>query len=44
MKPEGLRGGIQFKGDSWASGYSPAMRPDRDATPREQQRVIDLLD
>ena len=41
MKPEGLRGGIQFKGDSWAT-YSPMLRPDRDATPRDQQRVIDF--
>jgi len=41
MKPEGLRGGIQFKGDTWAA-YSPTLRPDREATAHEQQRVIEF--
>ena len=40
MKPEGLRGGIVSYGDSWAS-YA-ALRPDREATPHEQQRVIEF--
>jgi spore coat protein CotH len=41
MKPEGLQGGIQFLGNSWAS-YVPVYRPDREATPHEQQRVIEF--
>ena len=41
MKPEGLRGGIQSLGDSWAA-YTPSYRPDRDATPHEQQRLIEF--
>ena len=40
-KPEGLRGGIQDLGDSW-SAYVTRMRPDREATPHEQQRVIEF--
>jgi hypothetical protein len=39
MKPEGIRGGIQNMGTSW-SQYVGTYRPDRDATPREQQRVM----
>ena len=41
LKPEGLRGGIQYYGDSWSSYIGP-YRPDRDATPREQQRVMEF--
>jgi hypothetical protein len=41
FKPEGLRGGIQSLGDSWAS-YVTALRPERDATPQEQQRVMEF--
>jgi spore coat protein H len=41
MKPEGLRGGIQTQGDSWSS-YITKYRPDRDATPHEQQRVMEF--
>ena len=41
MKPEGNRGGVQYKGDTWAQ-YAPTLRPDREATPHEQQRVIDF--
>ncbi len=41
MKPEGLRGGIQSLGDSWAS-YRTPLRPDREATPHEQQRLIEF--
>jgi spore coat protein CotH len=41
MKPEQLRGGVQSLGDSWAS-YTPTYRPDRDATPHEQQRVMEF--
>jgi len=41
FKPEGLRGGIQDLGDSW-SAYVTRMRPDRDATPHEQQRMIEF--
>jgi hypothetical protein len=41
MKPEGLRGGIQNLGDTWAQ-YSTRLRPDRDATPHEQQRVMEF--
>jgi spore coat protein H len=41
MKPEGLRGGIQNLGDTWAS-YVPRLRPDRDATRHEQQRVMEF--
>jgi len=41
MKPEGLRGGIHDMGDTWA-GYAPVLRPDREATPHEQQRVIEF--
>ena len=41
LKPEGLRGGIQSQGDSWAN-YVTRMRPDRDATPHEQKRVMEF--
>jgi len=41
MKPEGLPGGIQSRGDVW-SLYISTYRPDREATPREQQRVIEF--
>lgn len=41
MKPEGLRGGVQGTSDTWAS-YTPTLRPDRDATPHEQQRVLEF--
>jgi hypothetical protein len=39
MKPEGTRGGVLSQGDTWAS-YVPKFRPDRDATPHEQARVM----
>jgi len=41
MKPEGMRGGVQNLGAAWTS-YIPTYRPDRDATPHEQQRVIEF--
>jgi spore coat protein CotH len=41
MKPESLGGGIHRLGDTWAS-YTPKMRPDRDATTHEQQRVMEF--
>jgi spore coat protein H len=41
LKPEGLRGGISSLGDTWPS-YISTYRPDREATPREQQRVIEF--
>jgi spore coat protein CotH len=41
MKPEGTRGGILSLGPSWAS-YLPVYRPEREATPHEQQRVIEF--
>ena len=41
LKPEGLRGGIQYYGESWSS-YVGTYRPDRDATPHEQQRLIEF--
>lgn len=41
MKPEQLRGGVQSAGDNW-SAYLPNYRPDRDATPHEQQRVMEF--
>ena len=41
MKPEGVRGGVQNLGPSWAA-YVPTYRPDREATPREQQRFIEF--
>ena len=41
MKPEGLRGGVQSFGDDW-SRYIAAYRPDREATPHEQQRLIEF--
>ena len=41
MKPEGMRGGVQFLGETWAS-YIPTLRPDRDATPHEQRRYIEF--
>ena len=41
MKPEGMRGGVQNLGATWSS-YVPTYRPDRDATPHEQQRVMEF--
>ena len=41
MKPEGLRGGILSKGNSWPD-YVTALRPDRDATPREQKHIMEF--
>ena len=41
MKPEGARGGIQSLGDSWAQ-YVHTYRPDREATPHEQRRVMEF--
>lgn len=41
MKPESLGGGIHKLGDTWAS-YPPKMRPDREATPHEQKRVMEF--
>ena len=39
MKPEGMRGGVQSLGNDW-SAYAPIYRPDRAATPAEQQRMM----
>src|SRR5688572_6718704 len=41
MKPEGTRGGVLSQGANWAA-YIPIFQPDRDATPHEQQRVIEF--
>jgi spore coat protein H len=41
MKPEGTRGGILGLGNNWAS-YATIYRPDREATPHEQQRVMEF--
>jgi spore coat protein H len=41
MKPEQLGGGIHRLGDSWAQ-YAVKLRPDRDATPYEQRRVMEF--
>ena len=41
MKPEGARGGVNLLSESWAS-YIQTYRPDREATPHEQQRVIEF--
>jgi len=41
MKPEQLGGGIHRLGNTWAE-YAVKLRPDRDATPHEQQRVMEF--
>ena len=41
MKPEQLGGGIRRLGSTWAE-YAAKLRPDRDATPHEQQRVMEF--
>jgi spore coat protein CotH len=41
MKPEGTRGGVQSLGPNWAS-YVAIFRPEREATPHEQQRVMEF--
>jgi hypothetical protein len=41
MKPEQLGGGMHYLGDTW-SQYEPKLRPDRAATPHEQQRVMEF--
>ena len=41
MKPEQLGGGIRRLGNTWAE-YALKLRPDRDATPHEQQRVMEF--
>jgi spore coat protein H len=41
MKPEGTRGGIQNLGDTWSS-YATLYKPERDAAPAEQRRLIGL--
>ena len=41
MKPEQLGGGIRRLGDTWAQ-YAPILRPDREATPHEQRRVMEF--
>jgi spore coat protein CotH len=41
MKPEGLGGGVHSLGDTWAA-YTAKLRPDREATPHEQQRVMEF--
>ena len=41
MKPEQLGGGIHSLGTTWAQ-YVPKLRPDRDATPHEQRRVMEF--
>jgi hypothetical protein len=42
FKPEGLRGGIQNLGNDY-SAYVSRMRPDRDATPHEQRRLLEFV-
>jgi spore coat protein CotH len=41
MKPEGTRGGVLSPGPNW-DAYIPVFRPDRDATPHEQKRVMEF--
>ena len=41
MKPEQLGGGIRNLGETWAQ-YAAKLRPDREATPHEQKRVMDF--
>ncbi len=41
MKPEGTRGGIQWQGGSWAA-HAGVFYPDREATPHEQQRIMEF--
>jgi spore coat protein H len=41
MKPEGTRGGVQSLGPAWSS-YISTYRPEREATPHEQQRMIEF--
>jgi spore coat protein H len=41
MKPEGTRGGILSLGNNWAT-YAATYRPEREATPHEQQRVMEF--
>jgi hypothetical protein len=41
FKPEGLRGGMQSLGENWAQ-YVTTLRPEREATAHEQQRVMDF--
>ena len=41
MKPEGMRGGFQSLGSAWTN-YVPTLRPDREATPHEQRRVMEF--
>ena len=41
MKPEGTRGGVQSLGSNWSS-YVSTYRPEREATPHEQQRMIEF--
>jgi spore coat protein CotH len=41
LKPEGLRGGVQGLGNNWES-YVATYRPDREASPREQARVMEF--
>ena len=43
FKPEGTPGGITSRGNSW-SQYIPTFRPDREATPEEQKRVMEFAD
>jgi spore coat protein H len=41
MKPEGSRGGVQSQGPNW-DAYINIYRPEREATPHEQQRMIEF--
>ncbi len=41
FKPEGTRGGVQSRGDTW-SAYTSTFRPDREATTQEQKRVMEF--
>jgi spore coat protein H len=41
FKPEGTRGGITSRGESW-SQYLPTYRPDREATLQEQKRTMEF--
>ena len=41
MKPERMQGGVGYYGEDWAA-YPATYRPEREATPKEQRRVIDF--
>ncbi len=41
FKPERMQGGVGYYGENWSS-YIPIWRPEREATPEEQRRVIEF--